>query len=330
MRQRLSILLAVMALGMASALGGQMETMRLYECTMTAQPPKIDGRLDDPCWQRAEETSGFVRTLTTEAGPPSVQTHFRILYDDRHLYIAVRCDEPHPENIKASVTDADNPSVCGDDCIEIFCHPDPESRDYFQFAVNARGTRYDGRGLDGSWNGQWQAATSVGKDAWFLECAIAFSSFSDCRGIWRFNMNREYRSTGKVEYHCWSNTFGAFHTPERFGYLVFAGPFGSLRRGYLIQAAGYARSTLEKQQTLQNQKREIQQMRAAVPLKVVAPFEKLLTELERDEQTLTQRYSQMKEPSLQDWEALDRGLDALIARNGRAYWNLKFHVLLND
>ena len=326
----ITFLLVLSVPGVSFAAGGGIADMRLYECAMTAQPPTIDGLLDDPCWQQAEESDAFTRTLSTEDLPPSVQTHFRILYDERYLYIGIRCDEPHPERIKANITEPDSASVCGDDCIEIFCHPNPDLPDYYQFAANAIGTRYDGRILDASWNGRWKAAAHVGKDAWFLEIAIALDSFPDSRGIWRFNMNREYRSTGKVELHCWSNTFGAFHTPERFGYLVFAGPFGGLRRGLLIQTANYARSTIEKQGLLSSRKREIQHMSAGLPPAVLAPFKGVLADLNRQEQSIAEKYSPRKELTLSEWQALDSALDALNTALAKVYWDLKFHVLFND
>jgi hypothetical protein len=306
------------------------QEMRLYECVRTSTPPRIDGRLDDECWRGAEEANSFTRTMTTEDAAPSVQTRFRIVYDDYNLYIAVRCDEPHPEEIKADVSEPDSASVCGDDAIEIFLHPNPARSDYFQLATNARGVRYDGRALDGSWNASWQVATQVGKDAWTIECAIALSSFPDRRSLWRFNMNREFRSTGKLELHCWSNTFGAFHTPSRFGYLLFAGALDNLRRGYLVQAARYAWSTIEKQGVLEAQMRECREMCASIPRAAAAPFSKPLADLEREQQALVQKYSKMTSPSVSEWQAFDRDLDSLIARSGKIYWELKFHALLND
>jgi hypothetical protein len=317
----------VLALGMARL---HAQEMRLYECVRTSTPPKIDGRLDDECWRGAEEANSFTLTMATEPAAPSVQTHFRIVYDDYNLYIAVRCDEPHLEKIKADVTERDSASVCGDDCIEIFLHPNPDQPDYFQLATNAHGVRYDGRVLDGSWNAHWQAATQFGKDAWTVECVIALSSFPDRRSLWRFNMNRELRSTGKLELHCWSNTYGAFHTPSRFGYLLFAGSLDNLHRGYLIQAARYAWSTVEKQGVLETQMRECREMCASIPRAAAAPFSKSLADLTRAQEALIQKYSKMTNPSVSEWEAFDRDLDSLIARSGKIYWELKFHALLND
>jgi predicted component of type VI protein secretion system len=87
---------------------------------------------------------------------------------------------------------------------------------------------------------------------------------------------------------------------------------------------------VEKQAELENQCRAIQAMRGSVPADVVAPFEKVIGELDRDEEALTQKYSILQAPSLQQWESFERDLDSLISRSAKVYWELKFHVLLND
>jgi len=307
-----------------------LDRMRIYECIRTSNPPKIDGRLDDACWKAAPVSDDFVRTLRDQDKPPSVQTYIRLLYDDQFLYVGVKCDEPRPEKIKATIVEDDNAAVCGDDCIEMFFHPDPQDKAYYQLAANSRAARYDGQAFDGSWNAEWRAAATVGKDAWYLECAISLKSFPRRKTIWRFNICRELRSTDPIEFHCWSDTCGAFHSPSRFGYLIFSGPFQNLRRGFLIQAAGYARSTLEKQQALEQQADEIRRMRRQLPPTVLKPFEKQLQALDRKEAAVVEKFSRMSEMSLSDWKALDDALGELLAEREKIFWKLKFHVLLND
>ena len=220
--------------------------------------------------------------------------------------------------------------MCGDDSIEMFFHPNPRSKDYYQLVVNSRGVRYDGRILDGSWDADWQAAARVGKRAWFVECRIALASFPERGSIWRFNVCRELRSTDPIEFHCWSDTRSAFHTPSRFGHLIFAGPLAHWRRAGLIAAARYAKSSLGRQEALERQSREIRSMRDTVPAKVVAPFKSQLDRLEREQADFFARLATVKEPALADWRALDEGLGKLLARREAIYWELKFHVLLND
>ena len=325
----------VAVVGMLAALvttayAAELGEMRLYECVRTPTPPKLDGRLDDACWRSAEVSTKFERTLRDADQPPSVQTFIQLAYDDEYLYVGIKCEEPHPERLKVTIREHDNVSVCGDDAIEMFFHPNPDSPNYYQLAGNSIAMRYDGRAFDGSWNAKWDAAAHVAKDAWYLECAIALESFPERRSIWRFNVCRELRSTDPLELHCWSNTHGAFHTPSRFGHLIFSGALASLRRGALIQTAHYAQSTLRKQQQLERQTREIQRLRTAVPTAMIALFETKLVALAASQDALMQKHRGRQQLSLAEWGALDKVLGDLIGQCDEIYWQLKFHVLLND
>ncbi|PIU63489.1 MAG: hypothetical protein COS85_15925 [Armatimonadetes bacterium CG07_land_8_20_14_0_80_59_28] len=328
---KISLIVALAVLIISSPLTAvELGERRLYECVKVSQAPTVDGRLDDPCWQNAPVSSGFTRTLRDQEKPPSYQTHLKLVYDERYLYVGIKCDEPHPENLQATVLDEDNPSVCGDDSIELFFHPDPDSPHYYQLVSNSKGVRYDGRILDGTWNADWKAVGSVGKDAWYLEGAIALSSFPERKGVWRFNVCRELRSTDPIEFHGWSNPYGAFHNPDRFGHLIFSGPFANLRRGFLLQAADFAKSSLDKQQRFEKQKQEIERMRASVPAQMHGTVQSQLAGLRKDEGLLEQKYRGKESPSLEEWSDFDAALDSLLARSEEVYWKLKFYVLLSD
>jgi len=324
----LPLLLCCVALGAAS--GGELGEMRLYECMRADAPPKLDGRLDDACWKAARPSSGFVRVIRDADKAPSYQTHIRLAYDDAYLYVGIQCDEPHPEKIRAAIMVDDNASVCGDDSIEMFFHPNPQSPAYYQLVANSAGTRYDGRLLDASWDATWEAVGRVGEAAWFLECRIALASFPDRGTVWRFNICRELRSTDPIEFHAWSNTFGAFHSPHRFGHLLLGGPLAHLRRGLLIETAVLARSSLRNQEALERQTREIREMRKGVAADVLAPFASQLDRFARDEAALLAKFAPLTQPSLAEWRALDAGFARLLAQREKVYWELKFHVLLND
>lgn len=75
------------------------QTFSIAPC---AEPPKIDGRLDDPCWKAATKGRGFYRI---GGGTPSAQqTEVSLCADQTHLYIAFRCLDSHPELIQSSMT----------------------------------------------------------------------------------------------------------------------------------------------------------------------------------------------------------------------------------
>src|SRR5947208_16808908 len=60
---------------------------------------RIDARLDEGDWQRAEPIGPFRQREPLENGEPSEQTVVRVLYDDNALYIAVVCRDASAREI---------------------------------------------------------------------------------------------------------------------------------------------------------------------------------------------------------------------------------------
>src|SRR5207245_2077569 len=60
---------------------------------------RIDGRLDEAAWQRAESIGPLHQREPVENSEPSEQTVVRVLYDDNALYIAVVCRDRSPHEI---------------------------------------------------------------------------------------------------------------------------------------------------------------------------------------------------------------------------------------
>ena len=69
---------------------------RVYQTVrLQAPPPSIDGRLDDAAWQEGAWAGGYKQQVPVEGAPPSAETELKILYDDKHLYFAIRAfDDP--------------------------------------------------------------------------------------------------------------------------------------------------------------------------------------------------------------------------------------------
>jgi len=186
---------------------------------LTTTPPAIDGKLDDPVWRTASKLSLDYTALGEEASQP---TEVYLAHDDGSLYIAYRCSERGMGDIKAAITERDGP-VFLDDSAEVFLDVAGASKDYYHFAVNALGTKFDARGSDSKFNPDWQAAASRETDAWTVEMAIPFSAMKitapSTGASWRANFCRN--RSANAENMCWSPTYGSFHTPIRFGKIVF-------------------------------------------------------------------------------------------------------------
>ena len=61
--------------------------------------PVIDGALNDSVWSSVEWGSDFVEVQPDENTAASVQTKFKVLYDQKYLYVALKALDPEPETI---------------------------------------------------------------------------------------------------------------------------------------------------------------------------------------------------------------------------------------
>jgi len=331
MRTLTVVTCAVGILAGAMAAAQELGATRVYEAQLVEQRPAIDGRLDDVCWQTALPTGGFVRIMR---GPEEVQqTLFQVAYDDASLFIAVTCLEPNPSGIRAEVRADDLSAVMGDDAVEMFLHPRLDEPAYYQLAANSLGTRYDGRAFDPTWNADWQAAGSVGEDAWYLECAISFASlgaFGAPGATWGLNVNRDRQAGGDTEWSGWSDTQGGFHVPERFGRLVFGGTATGVNRSLIIECARYAARSIALEDRLTG---DLAKWRTGMEL------------LEPDKRTAAapvigraeaapgalRTLSEAGEPlDLRGWTRVVAQLEAAAEEMGEVAWQIKFAELLAD
>ncbi len=304
---------------------------RMYECQRAAQRPAIDGKLDDACWQSAPKTNQFTRVMK---GPVEIQqTVFQAVYDDAHLYVGVTCIEPQPGNIAANVTTRDMSAVMGDDAIEIFLQPDPPGGKYYQLSANSLGTRYDGMAFEAGWNAQWSAAGSIGEGAWYLECAIAFESFDSFGApgaTWGFNIGRDRNAGGQTEWSAWSDTMGGFHTPERFGRLIFAGDATGTNRSLLIESAAYARRTIALQEMIVTGLEEIAGGVELLPEKDRTDIEPTVARAKAALAALDEFLAEDRSLDLEGWMRVTKLLQASADEMERTAWVIRFGRLLAD
>ena len=332
-RNALAVALWVVCGAVTAGDADDLRDRRLYEVVPVKKAPRIDGRLDDACWQGVPVMGGFQLTITACGEAVDAPTEARLVYHGHFLYIGVTCHEPHPERIVRRVTAHDVSAVCGDDAVEIFIHPDLTQGDYYQLAANVIGTRDDGRGLDGSWNGTWQACGAIGKRAWTLEAAVDLRSLGrlpEPGAVWGFNLNRERPSVSPRQYQCWSDTGGAFHTPERFGRIIFGGPFSGLRRVDLVESARLALASLELERQIVSRVRVIDRSWEKLPATQRRRYVAKRTELVRAWQALGRQYADRRTLSAAQWASFVEALRRMCTDADAIAWACRFHELLSN
>lgn len=200
------------------------ETPKILFVPKVKVPPKIDGELNEPCWQKADKATGFISTVAGSLAKK--QTTAYLAYDKKNLYIGFECQEPNIAKLKRDVKVRDA-EVWEDDCIEIFLQPC--GGDYFQFVLNTLNTQFDrlvfpsvSRDNKG-WNPRWSSAISVGLGKWSTEIAIPFSQLklpSPSEGIaWRGNLCRGEKEL--KENSAYFPTSILFNDPSFFGEIIF-------------------------------------------------------------------------------------------------------------
>ncbi len=185
--------------------------------------PVIDGRLDEPAWERAEPATGFVQRNPVEGAPASERTEIRILYNNDTLYIGARMFEAHPEDLVVTQMRRDS-MLQGDEYLDIVIDTFHDHRNAFQFQINPAGARSDayitdeGKDINRDFNLVWEAATTVDALGWTAEIAIPFRQlrFPDVPGeqVWGINFYRNLRHLNEEVY--W------VPTPRDFGYRAIS------------------------------------------------------------------------------------------------------------
>src|SRR5438093_8207801 len=70
-----------------------------------AQPPTIDGRLDDALWRTGALIDKFVQETPVEGAPATEKTEVRVAYDSDKLYFGVYAHYSSPSLIRANRAD---------------------------------------------------------------------------------------------------------------------------------------------------------------------------------------------------------------------------------
>lgn len=177
----------------------------------------LSGKLNNKIWTKIPK----VQLVSTSGSKMKDQTEARMWYNNKGIYIGVKCFDRNAGKNKCKVTTRDS-NIWNDPSLELFIDPQLSRNYYYHLAVNQVGVQYDGFCGDMSWNGNWKAVTytdPAGK-YWSAEIFLPFGELGidpTCGDWWGLNICRENHVLG--EYSCWSPTHGSFHTPTKFGQI---------------------------------------------------------------------------------------------------------------
>jgi hypothetical protein len=219
---------------------------RAAVCRWAINPPVLDGKLDDKCWQNAAVIDGFA-SFWMNPKKPRPGTFAYLVWDDDALYYA------------GSMTDAElrsfgtkrNDHLWNGDVFELFLKPSVERPEYYEFQANPRGVVFEasfpkrGHEFDGGFANApllGSMATVVLRgtldqpgdrdEGWSVEGRIPWSAFDPTGGKpkagseWLFAICRyDYgpKGTDPVTMSSAPLSKPSFHRYEDYGKLRFEG-----------------------------------------------------------------------------------------------------------
>lgn len=184
-----------------------------------------DGILDEKVWESGEWFGGFHQRNPDEGKPATFKTEFKIVYDDKYLYIGARAYDPEPEKIIAILSRRDE--YTESDWLYVSLDSYNDNRTAFEFGISAAGVlhdvrRYDDNNMDSDWDANWEGKAHIGEKSWTAEWRIPFSELrftTSAEMEWGIQVYREMpRFDNELSvWNWWSNSEQGF--VSRYGAL---------------------------------------------------------------------------------------------------------------
>lgn len=153
-------------------------TQPVYNTTrLVTARPVIDGKLDDECWKNGNWAGDYHQYEPEEGARPTYQTYMNLQYDDRNIYVALRCADGEPGKISRLVGARDE--LVGD-LVGVNFDSYRDYRTGFEFTTSAWGQKVDlilfnPANWDFNWNPVWKVKTGIEDSAWVAEMEIPLS-----------------------------------------------------------------------------------------------------------------------------------------------------------
>jgi len=110
-----------------------------YICYRAAETIKVDGKLNEASWKKAEWTKDFADIEGSVKPVPRFRTRAKMLWDDNYFYVAAEIQDP---DIWANLKNRDD-IIFFDNDFEVFIDPDGNTHQYCEYEMNAFNTVWD-------------------------------------------------------------------------------------------------------------------------------------------------------------------------------------------
>jgi hypothetical protein len=183
---------------------------RVATAVYTDTPITVDGKLDDPAWEKADVIGSFTQKEPEEGKTLSQRTEVRILYNKQYLYFGAYCHDSQTDRILINDITHDF-DFLDEDYFAIVLDTFNDDRNGYYFGTTPIGGQRDvqfseeGRIQNVNWDGVWYAEARRLDDGYVVEIAIPFNTLRFSREnvqTWGVNLIRRLR--GRNEYGTWA------------------------------------------------------------------------------------------------------------------------------
>jgi Domain of unknown function (DUF5916)/Carbohydrate family 9 binding domain-like len=167
-------------------------------------PIELNGKLDNPAWLLADPIELNYEISPGDNIQAKERTIVKALYDDENIYVAFKCYDSNPDEIRANFSERDK--IFSDDYVIILIDTYGDFQKAYEFSVNPLGIQADLlatiNGEDINFDLTWSAVTSINDSGWTAEMAIPFRSlaFDDSEEpTWVFNAVRTIPRSSRTQ-----------------------------------------------------------------------------------------------------------------------------------
>src|SRR5579885_3288992 len=164
------------------------------QAVMVNAPPKLDGTLNDPAWQKAAHVElGWDFTYRRAA---EERTDAYLLIDKNSLYVGFSVQQS--EAVTATQHTNDVP-LGADDVVRIYLWPGGDRGFEYGFISNPIGTRYEFSSENSAFAPAWEAAGKPSAHGYTVTERIPLDVMrGDGRGTWRIQFDRRVEATNTL------------------------------------------------------------------------------------------------------------------------------------
>lgn len=184
---------------------------RAYEMRPVTGPCVLDGLATEPFWQQVPVAGDFWQKFPADTVPFSQPTEVRLAFDQKNIYLHVRCGETvrKPYVVQSLKRDFD---MWNSDCFVVYFDTYNDKTNAFCFVVNPYNAQAEiflqngggFGGLEPRWDNRWFSAVHRDSTGWQAEMRIPFKTLRYKAGstLWRVNFVRVCLNIN--EEGCWS------------------------------------------------------------------------------------------------------------------------------